>query len=273
MTAWLLGRHAIVGLNYGAPGQAARIAAQARREAGARPSPAQPARPSPSTHRSRIVTGRAGRAESGRYEPTTAAGSHRAPSWPAQQEPQAAPVASQTRQPQLRRLRLSAARVHGGSPPGPRPAYSGAKGVQACPDSRGRRRRPCQPAAGERTVGGRHRRDLRDLDHPRATPAQTRRTAPRLPAPVHHRSNPRHRSEPSPATRARPARADPRRQGSRSAAVPRREGLADQLPGRPARHDHPHDRRHPQPRTPKDLHCPGPQGPAPHRAPPRQHSG
>ncbi|MFF5490308.1 transcriptional regulator [Streptomyces virginiae] len=38
MTAWVLGRHAMVGLNYGAPGQAARIAAQARREAGARPS-------------------------------------------------------------------------------------------------------------------------------------------------------------------------------------------------------------------------------------------
>ncbi|WP_330262025.1 transcriptional regulator [Streptomyces sp. NBC_00539] len=38
MTAWVLGRHAMVGLNYGAPGQAARIAAQARREAGGRPS-------------------------------------------------------------------------------------------------------------------------------------------------------------------------------------------------------------------------------------------
>ncbi|MEU6215433.1 hypothetical protein ABZ891_36760 [Streptomyces sp. NPDC047023] len=38
MTAWVLGRHAMVGLNYGAPGQAARIAAQARREAGAGPS-------------------------------------------------------------------------------------------------------------------------------------------------------------------------------------------------------------------------------------------
>ncbi|MFE3074391.1 transcriptional regulator [Streptomyces sp. NPDC059247] len=38
MTAWVLGRHAMVGLNYGAPGQAAHIAAQARREAGARPS-------------------------------------------------------------------------------------------------------------------------------------------------------------------------------------------------------------------------------------------
>ncbi|MET8747714.1 transcriptional regulator [Streptomyces sp. NPDC004728] len=38
MTAWVLGRHAMVGLNYGAPGQAARIAAQARREAGAHPS-------------------------------------------------------------------------------------------------------------------------------------------------------------------------------------------------------------------------------------------
>ncbi|MFJ3520690.1 MULTISPECIES: hypothetical protein [unclassified Streptomyces] len=38
MTAWVLGRHAMVGLNYGAPGRAARIAAQARREAGARPS-------------------------------------------------------------------------------------------------------------------------------------------------------------------------------------------------------------------------------------------
>ncbi|WP_405533754.1 hypothetical protein OG592_42280 (plasmid) [Streptomyces avidinii] len=36
MTSWVLGRHAIVGLNYGAPGQAARIAAQA---------PARPARP------------------------------------------------------------------------------------------------------------------------------------------------------------------------------------------------------------------------------------
>lgn len=35
MTAWLLGRHAMVGLNYGAPEQAARIAAQARREADA----------------------------------------------------------------------------------------------------------------------------------------------------------------------------------------------------------------------------------------------
>ncbi|WP_331754089.1 hypothetical protein [Streptomyces sp. NBC_00826] len=40
MTAWVLGRHALVGLNYGAPGQAARIAAQARREAGAHPSSA-----------------------------------------------------------------------------------------------------------------------------------------------------------------------------------------------------------------------------------------
>ncbi|MGW4506821.1 hypothetical protein ACWENO_19500 [Streptomyces sp. NPDC004436] len=38
MTAWVLGRHAMVGLNHGAPAQAARIAAQARREAGVRPS-------------------------------------------------------------------------------------------------------------------------------------------------------------------------------------------------------------------------------------------
>jgi hypothetical protein len=35
MTAWVLGRHAMVGLNYGAPEQAFRLAVQARREAGA----------------------------------------------------------------------------------------------------------------------------------------------------------------------------------------------------------------------------------------------
>ncbi|MFF8262714.1 hypothetical protein [Streptomyces virginiae] len=38
MTAWVLGRHAMVGLNYGAPAQAVRNAALARRKVGTRPS-------------------------------------------------------------------------------------------------------------------------------------------------------------------------------------------------------------------------------------------
>ncbi|MGW8768254.1 transcriptional regulator [Streptomyces sp. NPDC055815] len=40
MTAWVLARHAMVPLNYGAPAEAARLAARARREAGAAPTAA-----------------------------------------------------------------------------------------------------------------------------------------------------------------------------------------------------------------------------------------
>ncbi|MER5811759.1 DUF6545 domain-containing protein [Streptomyces sp. NPDC002033] len=47
MTAWVLGRHAMVSLNYGAPGQAARIATQARQEAGARRRARPPSTPAP----------------------------------------------------------------------------------------------------------------------------------------------------------------------------------------------------------------------------------